>query len=104
MRGCISDIDNDPQHSSADLPRRLGSGGFAKVYLIRHKQTHKKFAAKYQKLPLSNNRMRDLVRQEASFLKELSEGRRVVDIHDYYEKGEHSLLVLEYLGVSFNCL
>ena len=44
--------------------------------------------------------MRDLVRQEANFLKELSEGKRVVDIHDYYEKGEHSLLVLEYLGVS----
>ena len=43
--------------------------------------------------------MRDLVRQEANFLKELSEGKRVVDIHDYYEKGEHSLLVLEYLGV-----
>ena len=90
------------QHSipqSTYLFRRLGSGGFAKVYLIRHKQTHKKFAAKYQKLPLANNRMRDLVRQEANFLKELSEGRRVVDIHDYYEKGEHSLLVLEYLGV-----
>jgi len=81
-----------------DNARRLGSGGFAKVYLIRHKQTHKKFAAKYQKLPSSNNRMRDLVRQEANFLKELSEGKRVVDIHDYYEKGEHSLLVLEYLG------
>ena len=44
--------------------------------------------------------MRDLVRQEAVFLKELSEGKRVVDIHDYYEKGEHSLLVLEYLGVT----
>ena len=46
--------------------------------------------------------MRDLVRQEANFLKELSEGKRVVDIHDYYEKGEHSLLVLEYLGVKWN--
>ena len=81
------------------LLRRLGAGGFAKVYLIRHKQTNKKFAAKYQKLPSTNNKMRDLVRQEANFLKELSEGKRVVDIHDYYEKGEHSLLVLEYLGV-----
>ena len=101
MPGCIFH-NHPPQHSSINilyLSRRLGSGGFAKVYLIRHKQTHKKFAAKYQKLPLANNRMRDLVRQEASFLKQLSEGKRIVDIHDYYEKGEHSLLVLEYLGV-----
>jgi hypothetical protein len=29
----------------------------------------------------------------------LAEGKRVVAIHDYYEKREHSLLVLEYLQV-----
>ena len=40
------------------------------------------------------------VHDEASFLKELSDGKRVVDIFDYYEKDRHSLLVLEYLEVS----
>ena len=29
----------------------------------------------------------------------LSEGKRVVDIFDYYEKDRHSLMVLEYLDV-----
>ena len=39
------------------------------------------------------------VHEEALFLKDLSEGKRVVDIYDYYEKNQHSLLVLEYLEV-----
>ena len=39
------------------------------------------------------------VHDEALFLKELSEGKRVVDIYEYYEKDVHSLMVLEYLEV-----
>ena len=39
------------------------------------------------------------MREEAKFLRELSECKRIVDITDYYEKGEHSLMVLEYLEV-----
>ena len=30
--------------------RQLGAGGFGKVYLIRHKENGRKYAAKYQKL------------------------------------------------------
>jgi len=74
---------------------RLGSGGFGKVYKIRHKTTGKKFAAKYQKL--TNEKMRKLVHEETYFLKRLSEGKRVVDIYNYYEKDKHSLMVLELL-------
>ena len=77
------------------LPSRLGSGGFGKVYKIRHKTTGKKFAAKYQKL--NNEKMRKLVHEETYFLKRLSEGKRVVDIYNYYEKDKHSLMVLELL-------
>ena len=40
------------------------------------------------------------VHEETMFLKDLSEGKRVVDIYDYYEKDHHSLMVLEYLEVS----
>ena len=39
------------------------------------------------------------MREEAGFLKDLSEGKRVVDIFEYYEKDRHSLMVLEYLEV-----
>ena len=77
------------------FPSRLGSGGFGKVYKIRHKTTGKKFAAKYQKL--NNEKMRKLVHEETYFLKRLSEGKRVVDIYNYYEKEKHSLMVLELL-------
>ena len=44
--------------------------------------------------------MRELVRAETQFLRDLSGGKRVVEIYDYYEKAEHSLLVIEYLEVT----
>jgi len=75
--------------------KRIGAGGFGKIYLIKHKVDGKKYAAKYQKL--TSPKMEKLVHDEATFLKDLSEGKRIVDIYDYYEKDRHSLLVLEYL-------
>ena len=39
------------------------------------------------------------VQHEAEILFSLVEGKRVVTMFDYYEKREHSLLVLEYLQV-----
>jgi mitogen-activated protein kinase kinase 4/5 len=74
---------------------RLGAGGFGKVYKIRHKGTGRKYAAKYQKL--NNQKMRQLVQDEAHFLRRLAGGSRVVDMHDYYEKDKHSIMVLELL-------
>jgi len=81
---------------------RLGAGGFGKVYKIKHKTTGKKYAAKYQKL--TSQKMKDLVHKEAAILKLLSDGKRVVNIHDYYEKDKHSLMVIEFLegGELFN--
>lgn len=74
---------------------RLGAGGFGKVYKIKHKVTGRKYAAKYQKL--HTHKMRTVVQEEAAFLKLLSNGKRVVEIYDYYEKDKHSLMVIEYL-------
>ena len=39
------------------------------------------------------------MQHEAEILFSLMEGKRVVTMFDYYEKREHSLLVLEYLQV-----
>ena len=41
------------------------------------------------------------MQHEAEILFSLMEGKRVVTMFDYYEKREHSLLVLEYLQVSW---
>ena len=39
--------------------RRIGAGGFGKVYLIREKNSKKKHAAKYQKL--TSNKLKEIV-------------------------------------------
>ena len=40
------------------------------------------------------------MRHEAAILSSLKEGERVVELLDYFEKSEHSLMVLEYLQVN----
>ena len=40
--------------------RRIGAGGFGKVYLIREKNSKKKHAAKYQKL--TTYKLKEIVR------------------------------------------
>ena len=40
------------------------------------------------------------MRHEAGILASLREGERVVDLFEYFEKSEHSLMVLEYLQVN----
>merc|ERR1711892_228056 len=63
--------------------------------MIKRKGTQEKYAAKYQKF--STEKLRALAHDEAMYLKELAGGKRVVKIFEYYEKNEHSLMVLEYL-------
>ena len=41
--------------------RRIGAGGFGKVYLIKDKATNKKHAAKYQKL--ASKKLKEIVRK-----------------------------------------
>lgn len=78
-----------------DKARSLGAGGFGKVYLITRRLDGKLFAAKYQKL--RDRGTQKMVRHEAAILSSLKEGERVVELLDYFEKSEHSLMVLEYL-------
>jgi len=78
-----------------DKAKRIGAGGFGKVYLVARRKDGTLYAAKYQKI--KDKRTQRLVQHEAEILFSLVEGKRVVTMFDYYEKREHSLLVLEYL-------
>ena len=50
--------------------RRIGAGGFGKVYLVLDKKHKRKHAAKYQKL--TSSKLKDIVRNKVSKLLNLS--------------------------------
>jgi len=88
----FSEAYNDFDISQA---KRLGAGGFGKVYLIAKRDSGELYAAKYQKL--NNKSMQTLVYRETEYLRDLEGGKGVVQIYDLYQKERHSLLVMEYL-------
>jgi len=80
-----------------DKAKRLGRGGFGKVYLIKSRRDESEWAAKYQKQ--KNEKLRKLVQEEARKLQLLQHkaGKYVMVMAGYYEKNDHTLLVTEYL-------
>jgi len=75
--------------------KRLGAGGFGKVYLLTKRDSGEQYAAKYQKI--INKSIQAVVYRETEYLRELEGGQRVVQIYELYLKDRHSLLVMEYL-------
>jgi len=80
-----------------DKAKRLGRGGFGKVYLIKSRGDESEWAAKYQKQ--KSEKLRRLVQDEARKLRYLQhkDGKHVMVMYGYYEKNDHTLLVTEYL-------
>lgn len=94
----VLDLNKAYDEFHMDRAKRLGKGGFGKVYLIRSRRDDSQWAAKYQKQ--SNERLRGLIREEAGRLRHLqnSEQKYVMGMYGYYEKRDHTLLVTEYLS------
>jgi len=79
------------------MVRKLGSGGFGTVYLIRQNTSGEYFAAKSQ--PWHDASVKPFVRKEVSTLKKLQNpGRRhVVHFVDYFEGDGKSVILTEFL-------
>jgi len=78
--------------------KRLGKGGFGKVYLVKHKGNSEWWAAKYQNN--SARKVREMHEAEAKFLNALQHDKKkryIPSLYKYYEKGIHTLLICEYL-------
>ena len=65
--------------------KKLGGGGFGKVYLLRHRESSEKCAAKHQKLVTP--RTQQMVRREVAILRRLGTEHQNHIVHyiDYFE-------------------
>jgi serine/threonine protein kinase len=79
------------------MVRKLGSGGFGTVYLIKHRNTREYFAAKQQ--PCHNYREKLYIKKEVSILKQLSnpDKRFVVQFVNFFEGDNQSMILTEFL-------
>ena len=79
------------------MVRKLGSGGFGTVYLIRHRDSNECFAAKRQ--PWHDSSVQSFVRKEVSVLKKLvnPEKKHVVQFINLFEGDKQSIILTEFL-------
>lgn len=93
----VYDFNDAYREFNMDQARRLGRGGFGKVYLVKNKKTKIWWAAKYQNNSASS--MKKMHRLEANYLADLQDDRYtyVPALYKYFEKAHHTLLICEYL-------
>lgn len=79
------------------MVRKLGSGGFGKVYLVRHRTSREDCAAKQQ--PWHDSSVQSFVRNEVSVLKKLlnAEKKHVLHFINYFEGDKQSIILTEFL-------
>lgn len=78
------------------MVKRLGSGGFGKVYLVRHRRTKVYSAAKHQKI--TSKAILTLSRREADILRRLEHSDHIVRFVDYFESEQQSVIATEFLA------
>ena len=91
----------DPNRSNQlfQMVKRLGFGGFGKVYLLKSKATKEPRAAKHQEWGLLDKNYQQ-VRREVYILTRLQQkqNEHIVKFFDYYEGDLQSVILTEYLS------
>lgn len=75
--------------------QKLGVGGFAKVYLIKHRESKRHYACKHQKWVTQDTQRN--ARREAGILRRLESHGHIVHFANYFEGEEQSVILTEYL-------
>ena len=76
------------------LVKKLGSGGFASVFLVSNQADGRLFAAKYQKVRDSEEKWS--ARTEVALLRRMERCQFIINIKDFFEGASESVIVTEY--------
>ena len=76
------------------LVKKLGSGGFASVFLVSNQSDGRFYAAKYQKVRDSEEKW--CARTEVALLRRMEQCQFTINIIDFFEGASESVIVTEY--------
>ena len=76
------------------LVKKLGSGGFASVFLVSNQSDGRFYAAKYQKVRDSEEKW--CGRTEVALLRRMEQCQFIINIIDFFEGASESVIVTEY--------
>ena len=76
------------------LVKKLGSGGFASVFLVSNQADGRFYAAKYQKVRDSEEKWS--ARTEVALLRKMEQCQFIINMKDFFEGASESVIVTEY--------
>lgn len=79
-----------------DIEKEIGSGGFAKVFKARHKETLERFALKIMKP--NNDKEREIIRNELGIMQMCKEQDNCVRCFEAYDYQKRLFIILEYMN------
>ena len=74
--------------------KKLGSGGFASVFLVSNQLDGRFYAAKYQKVRDKDDKWSS--RTEVALIKRMEPCHSIININDFFEGPSESVIVTEY--------
>ena len=76
------------------LVKKLGSGGFASVFLVSNQADGRFYAAKYQKVRDSEEKWSS--RTEVALIKRMEQSRFIINLKDFFEGPTESVILTEF--------
>ena len=92
-----TEVDSKPVTLLKDeykMVKKLGSGGFASVFLVSNQSDGRFYAAKYQKV--RDNDEKWCARTEVALIKRMEQSHFIINMKDFFEGPSESVIVTEY--------